>query len=411
MVRFLLVVYALLFLAACGGGGGGVSGPSRADLEKVPVPEMPKPEIRINYRRVRDSMRKNEVMEFLRDALLDDNSVSRHATAPTLRMAEGTTAKERTQVERAVQFVNSALPYSDRIIIGDNVPDRSGIGHDGEIRIDFAPTNEWPVNRGTATATAFSRLSSNAEGIPTSRATHIWLDKNKTDHRDAEWNMAFLVHEILHALGFGSHTDPSLTSIMKAQIDHPQTRSDQPKELLFPLDRDGLAALYMLNPGDSLDDLGPWSEVSTNISGEFAGVSFGVRANNGIRTPWTRGQLSRGAPAGSASWIGKLIGFTPLEEAVTGAADLSIDLSRLTGVLLFDDMERWSVGHAPENGSGETWNDGDLSYGIQVSGNTFVRTSGDDGEVKGAFYGTDYEGAAGTLERSDLTAAFGAMRQ
>ena len=57
-----------------------------------------------------------------------------------------------------------------------------------------------------------------------------------------------------------------------------------------------------------------------------------------------------------------------------------------------------------------TWGDGDLAYRISVRGNTFRETGGDAGRVTGIFTGRSHEGAAGTLERSDLTAAFGATR-
>ncbi len=56
------------------------------------------------------------------------------------------------------------------------------------------------------------------------------------------------------------------------------------------------------------------------------------------------------------------------------------------------------------------WLDGDLGYTIAVRGNTFRETGGDAGRLTGIFTGGFHEGAAGTLERSDLTAAFGASR-
>ncbi len=46
----------------------------------------------------------------------------------------------------------------------------------------------------------------------------------------------------------------------------------------------------------------------------------------------------------------------------------------------------------------------------QEGGNTFRQTSGDAGRLTGVFVGRDHEGATGTLERTDLTAAFGASR-
>ena len=54
--------------------------------------------------------------------------------------------------------------------------------------------------------------------------------------------------------------------------------------------------------------------------------------------------------------------------------------------------------------------EGDLAYTIAVSGNTFRETGGDDGRLTEIFTGQDDEGATGTLERPDLTAAFGTTR-
>ena len=46
----------------------------------------------------------------------------------------------------------------------------------------------------------------------------------------------------------------------------------------------------------------------------------------------------------------------------------------------------------------------------RLTDNAFRETGGDDGLLTGIFTGANHEGAAGTLERDDLTAAFGAAR-
>ena len=63
-----------------------------------------------------------------------------------------------------------------------------------------------------------------------------------------------------------------------------------------------------------------------------------------------------------------------------------------------------------EAGSGTDWSEGDLSYDILVTGNTFRQIGGDDGTVTGAFFGEAHEAMGGVLERTDLTAAFGGTR-
>ncbi len=45
----------------------------------------------------------------------------------------------------------------------------------------------------------------------------------------------------------------------------------------------------MLEIGDTPDNLGPWSDTSMNIRGDLVDVSFGVRSNNGVSTPWIDG--------------------------------------------------------------------------------------------------------------------------
>ena len=51
------------------------------------------------------------------------------------------------------------------------------------------------------------------------------------------------------------------------------------------------------------------------------------------------------------------------------------------------------------------WGRGELGYEIAVEGSMFREVAGDDGMLVGIFTGTNHEGAAGTLERDDLTSA------
>ncbi len=137
---------------------------------------------------------------------------------------------------------------------------------------------------------------------------------------------------------------------------------------------------------------------------------------NGFTQAWARGEspwvnLEDSELEGTVTWNGDLLGFTPGASAVTGDAEISVDLSRLSGVASFDQLESWAPGQAPGAvGSGSMWGDGDLGYTIAVRGNTFRETGGDDGILTGIFVGQNHEGATGTLEREDLTAAFGAKR-
>lgn len=116
--------------------------------------------------------------------------------------------------------------------------------------------------------------------------------------------------------------------------------------------------------------------------------------------------------AGTVTWNGALLGFTPNAAPVAGNAVVGVNLGTMTGSADFTNLESWAAGEAPgEAETGVAWGDGDLAYSITVNGNTFSQTGGgDDGFLTGAFFGEAHEGMGGTLERDDLTAAFGGGR-
>ena len=90
---------------------------------------------------------------------------------------------------------------------------------------------------------------------------------------------------------------------------------------------------------------------------------------------------------------------------------MTVELQTLEGALDFSGLERWGEEAAPGiAGLGTAWGDGDLEYFIEIDGNTFRRIGGDDGEVAGAFFGASHEAMGGVLERSELTAGFGGVR-
>ena len=264
--------------------------------------------------------------------------------------------------------------------------------------------------------------------------------------RSEDANAAVLAHELLHTLGFAAHVDPA--RFMNASIMNDEDLRERivhrsgsygsvtftleehnfvPGHLLHPLDREALlAALVRFEPGAlpeelSAQSLGPWDDTSFHLLGEmsFPGgdASFGVASRNGLAQPWASGPspwtdlTDNRLLAGSATWNGALLGITAAEETVAGNARLTVELTDLDGQLDFTNLEQWGVKEAPGvAGSGTTWEDGDLGYAIEVQGNAFVRTGGDDGEVTGAFFGAAHEAMGGALVRSDLTAGFGGTR-
>ena len=59
---------------------------------------------------------------------------------------------------------------------------------------------------------------------------------------------------------------------------------------------------------------------------------------------------------------------------------------------------------------GQMWLDGDLGHTIAVRGVSLQQTGDDNGALSGIFVGRQHEGVADTLERRELTAAFGGAR-
>lgn len=105
-----------------------------------------------------------------------------------------------------------------------------------------------------------------------------------------------------------------------------------------------------------------------------------------------------------------MLGFTPEQTAVAGNARIGITLADLVASAHFTNLEAWEGMMLGDPGTGTQWLDGDLAYAIAVNGNTFQQTGGDKGFLTGAFFGEAHEGMGGTVERDDLTAAFGGTR-
>ena len=183
------------------------------------------------------------------------------------------------------------------------------------------------------------------------------------------------------------------------------------------LSLDILALRTMYDP----QSLGYWNRNSYHIQGCLDDhVCFGADKLQGDANPFAYNDgvgpsttlANNQALIGSATWNGRLVGLTPREEAVAGAASLGINLDTPRGSLDFTDMEHWRAGATIGRiGTGSQWDDGDLTYGIRVTGNTFFQDgTGDDGAVTGRLAGRSHEYMAGVLERNDLAAGFGGKR-
>ena len=222
------IVFAalLLFVAGCGGGGGMTTVMVEQPVVVMPPEELPEEttptestplEIAITHGPVPDSGDRDTVIRYLNDALANPYqerlgitpSVLRSDNAPTLHMAQGATDLERNYTRRAVEIVNSALPYRNKISIGADVLDRVQDVPDGQIFIDFAAHSEWPTdypNKGGYTQFIHT-VGSGGQTF----SNHIWISD-----RWETWvsgKLELLVHELMHAMGLLGHVDNFISAI------------------------------------------------------------------------------------------------------------------------------------------------------------------------------------------------------
>ena len=380
---------------------------------------------RLRHGTVADGVASTELRAFLTETV--GPRVTRYEDAPVVHIAGLTTANQRNWVTAAVELVNAALPPDARMRIG------TASGH--TITVAFRPYTEFAEGTGATTWNTHE-----GDEIITSR---IHVDRTAFGGLSHRHFTTLIAHELMHALGLG-HVSPDFDTLMEATREIyrswqglgvryvPDANGNpvpvagageeagipMPMSLLYPVDREALQVLYSkLDAGDSPTSYGYWSSTSLHIAGNGRHANFGVAQRNGIAEPWAHGYLPEtdladsAALSGAVRWQGTLVGFTPLQEAVTGEAVLTVSLGTLNGTASFTELERWLPWQRPGTaGTGTTWGDSDLDYSIKVDGNTFREVSGDDGRLTGIFTGAAHEGAAGTLERADLTAAFGATR-
>ena len=351
-------------------------------------------------------------------------------TPPTVRVADGTPPALIDETVRVVQAVNAALPQDWQLRFSrDPAPAGTLEAAEGEILIQFARQEDWPAEAMPMDDENFGLAEPHFTVAPTSdpeapfriefTAGQILVDHTRTEGLE---RLGVIAHEIIHVLGRG-HVDPER---FPGTIMVSGGSEELSEHILHPLDREALLAVYGhlepgTVPGSIADQLGGWSDTSLHVRGaidlEDGEIAFGAALRNGLSQPWASGPSPHAnledntELSGSVSWAGRLLGLTPGAEVVAGTAGLSVDLTELTGTVEFAELEHWAANAGPGAlGTGTAWNDGDLSYGIEVRGNTFVQTGGDDGTVTGAFFGPAHEGMGGVLERDDLSAGFGGKR-
>ena len=398
-------------------------GVDQGDIGALPVTGS-RGDSEIRFGQMNDGVGRSELVAYLRE-LFPDGKIARWPQAPTVRIVGQASTLDKNIVAATVQLINSSLPEGSKVTVGSPLPADTG-SVANTIRIKFVPTSP----RG-AGATTYNRISTTANGYKVVADSLIEFYKNTNAYRDATGTtdagvasirraVILLAHEMMHALGADNHPAANYPTILEgtASIYAVEQNGElQPLSLLYPIDREALQALYSLEPGVSPLSLGPWARTSTHIHGNGPHAGFGVALRNGYAEPWAYGYTpdsdlaDNRALSGNAAWTGELLGLTPDAAAVAGDARIGVNLASMTGRADFTNLETWAANAAPgAPRTGTQWLDGDLGYTISVRGNTFRETGGDQGRLTGIFTGRQHEGATGTLERDDLTAAFGASR-
>lgn len=384
-----------------------------------------------------------------------EQATTRHGEVPGITrvtIAYGPETRDRSTrfarlTQDAVRIINTALPFNRQIRFTPDVDPRPlhEIGY-GEIvfyvipKTDpYYPKDAHPSEFGRAQVTYILPDDSHVPrgGVPEGEVegvlfSEMLIDPNAVASLTDPEVTHVLVHELMHAVGFVSHTDPArFTSILN---DVGFISGTQPRALIYPLDREVLLAAYSrfargtLPEDISVETLGPWSDTSFHLRGDLdigaGAMAFGVAFRNGLPQPWAFGPTPATAlpdnPAlsGTVTWNGALVGITPLGQEVVGTSALNLDMADFLGHLDLTDL-RFE--------GGGTWEDGDLRYAVRANqrDHTFQRAdteytekgeqgwiwSGKDlGTVTGAFFGRGHEGMGGVLERHDLSAAFGGKR-
>lgn len=385
-------------------------------------------DVAVRHGRIPDGVGGNVVSVYLGQAMRSFTPLD--GAIPTVRIVGPAGADDIARTIRAVQMVNAALPEGSKLEIGAPLPGLtlhdnllpgdayrlSGDELRNTIHVEWIPGAEYGALTGQGQSGAFGAYFGPGNG----GGGYVGFNMGARAYPRDNEAIVVLAHELIHALADFGHVQPQFATILEATSTGRYVEQDgvrQPLSLLYAVDREALRAFFGLRgEGTVTLDFGEWSATTMRIDGNGRHANFGVALRNGYAEPWAYGPVPAAALAanpalsGGVTWTGALLGFTPGAQAVAGDAAIGVDLGTLTGRADFTDLEAWA-GAPSDAGTGTRWRDGDLGYAIAVRGNTFRETGGDAGRLTGIFTGTGHEGAAGTLERSDLTAAFGASRE
>ena len=222
---------------------------------------------------VRDGVGGEDVAEWVRLAAmhnLSDRSVTGLATYGGSRPAivtlvRGPETRNRfTRFARltqdAVAILNTGLPFEDRLRFNRYLhPGNAFPRMIGEIRVRFIPKTD-PLYPEGADPGELGRTRVSYYAKDGTAAVHevsgdgasysdVLVDPEAVGPLSDPEATHVLVHELLHAVGFVSHTDPARFASTLSDVGfYPGT---QPRSLIHPIDREGLLAAYgRFEPGD-----------------------------------------------------------------------------------------------------------------------------------------------------------------
>ena len=324
---------------------------------------------------------------------------------PTVAIAGDATRAQENTVRRAVAVINRALPADMQMKItkgrsrlpenayemsAEDVLDSVGRGN---ILVDFvSDVGGWA---GWAWGNGEKGYVLIDEGELTGEGNWLWK---------LEDTVKTIVHELIHAGGFGGHPQGMAHSWMSyTDLDAGVMRENLPlidvAMLMFKMDR---------TPGrgnwDNRDGWGRWSHRIETVYGAVDGMQFGVHSFNGYDVPWVDAGVMWPVEAakleGRATWDGEFVGVDSSDEKVWGLTEIGINFGTESGTIRFDNLRYW--------GESASWGI-PFEYRLRMREHWFESTDVEP-DVNGAIYGRDGDIAAGTLERVNLTGAFGAEK-
>lgn len=419
-----LVLCCALLLPACGGGGQSIPSMTPPPMVEVPpppphTPPVPNPQVPVEMNNLDFGYSTAYIQAALQDYAGQKNLVGQNnnwrpmVQPPVIRPAVGTSNEVVGALVLAVQAMNAWLPYDQHIRIGPQAPftrDPTQVAT-GEIILNESSVPLPDLSHDTL-GFAHSDYTTNGQYL---RAGTILLTAALQNYPDDQI-ISVLLHEMLHTMGLYGHLDPR---------DFPDTlMTSRITDDVYLPPFDGLTLLMgytQLRPNSSpaeiaATDLGPWAENTPSFVGsiEACACVFGADLIGGHAVSWIAGEppgmfVQDLGLTGTATWVGKMVGWTTSQDAVWSDMTLDVSLDSFNGTYLDGQVEFDNISFYER---GTRWGTGELAYDIGVAGGLYFtsRLDNPEGYVFGAFAGTNLEGAVGTLEHPELTGAFGGTR-